>query len=207
MAFTLVADNFQERLNNQLITSTDSAKEILVDRTTENRQFLLQIALASANPHNGAPPVMDAVVYNDRPGLLQALDPYFRVALHDTALGIDRLIAFDAHGETLINFETLPATTTISATYITNTRQLHLAQTGLFQSMRQDMPEDPSGFSVGEVQAAILALPSETDSDVSYVILAIPIYGNQSPDEQHQFRGGLIIASQLEHLLEDARTT
>jgi signal transduction histidine kinase len=101
VAFRLIADDYQERFDNQLAQVTRAANESLVDQEQANLTFLREVATAQENPSEDAPAVATAVEQRDIDGLFAALDPYFRVGLSRSGVQLDRLIVVDTNGRSL----------------------------------------------------------------------------------------------------------
>jgi signal transduction histidine kinase len=104
VAFLFIVGNAQERLNNQLAQVGRVASDRVVEREDANLVFLREVAFAGENTQAGAPAVADALAGGDVAGLERALDPYFRISA-DRGIPIDRLIAFDQSGRTLVDWE------------------------------------------------------------------------------------------------------
>jgi signal transduction histidine kinase len=109
IAFSLVANSWQERFDNQLGQATRIAGDKLVDQERANLQFLQEVAFAPQNDLVDAPAVAAAMAEGNAEGLLQALDPYFNVGVQRSGVRLDRLIAFNRAGATLVDMERLPA--------------------------------------------------------------------------------------------------
>ncbi|HNP71310.1 MAG TPA: cache domain-containing protein [Kouleothrix sp.] len=105
VAFLFITGNAQERLNNQLVQVARDINDKLVQQESDNLLFLREVVFAQANPQANAPAVADALVNHDSLGLERALDPYFRISSQRTSHRIDRMIAFDNTGHSLIDWE------------------------------------------------------------------------------------------------------
>lgn len=105
VAFLFIAGTAQERLNNQLAQAARAASDGAARQERANLVFLREMAFAGANPQSGAPAVAAALANSDDRGLAKALDPFFRVAAQRPGVGLDRLIAFDASGRSMIDWE------------------------------------------------------------------------------------------------------
>lgn len=105
IVFSLVAGSLQERFNNQLATVTRAASDSLVSQESANLQFLREIAFAGRNESTGAPSVAEALAANDSSGLRDALMPYYSAGIRRSSVRLDRLIAFDTSGRSVVDFE------------------------------------------------------------------------------------------------------
>ncbi len=116
IAFSLVANSWQERFDNQLAQATRIAGDKLVDQERANLQFLQEVAFAPPNELVDAPAVAAAMADDDVEGLIRALDPYFNVGIQRSGVRLDRLIAFNRAGATMADMERLPAGSNTSYT-------------------------------------------------------------------------------------------
>src|SRR5437868_10530643 len=91
VSFLLITGSAQERLNNQLAQVARATSDALVNQESANLLFLREAAFAGANPQTGAPSVADALAQGNSAGLVQALDPYFRVSTQRVGVRADRL--------------------------------------------------------------------------------------------------------------------
>lgn len=105
VVFYLVGQSLQERFDNQLAAVTRSANDALTGQEQANLQFLREVAFALPNEQTGAPAVAEALARGDVEGLARALDPFFRVGATRNGVYLDRLIAFDRSGVSLVDFE------------------------------------------------------------------------------------------------------
>src|SRR2546423_1456651 len=105
VSFLIITGSAQERLNNQLVQVARAASDTLVNQESANLLFLREAAFAGPNVQTGAPAVADALAADNTTGLTQALDPYFRVSVQRPGVRVDRLIAFDSAGRSLLDWE------------------------------------------------------------------------------------------------------
>jgi signal transduction histidine kinase len=105
VAFFLIAGTAQERLNNQLAQITRDLSDRLIQQEDDNLLFLREVAFAQSNPEADAPAVADALAGDDADGLAAALDPYFRISAQRSGVRVDRLIAFDSTGRSVVDWE------------------------------------------------------------------------------------------------------
>jgi len=104
VAILFITSTVQERLDNQLVQAARAAGDSVVNQERANLAFLREIAFASANADTGAPAVADALT-GSRADLERALDPFFRVGAQRPGVRLDRLVAFDARGRSLVDWE------------------------------------------------------------------------------------------------------
>jgi signal transduction histidine kinase len=105
VVFSLVAESWQERLDNQLAVVTQAAGDALVSQEQANLQFLREVAFAGRNEATGAPAIADALASGDEAGLLLALDPYFQSGIERPGVRLDRMLLFGRAGMTLADLE------------------------------------------------------------------------------------------------------
>lgn len=185
IAFSLVADSWQERFDNQLAGVTRIASDELLNQERANLQFLHEVAFAAANPWTGAPAVADALAAGDRAGLEAALDPYFRAGTLRANVNLDRLIAFDQHGQTLADLERAPDPTA-DPPYILHPA-LDLSSTWFVPRILA-ADSDP----LGDKFAGIIHL---SDTNIYYLSTIAPVR------QGDKIVGGLIVALQIKNLL------
>lgn len=201
IAIYLVASSYQERFNNQLGQIGRNFADALAQREQANTDFLWQIAFAQVNPEENAPAVAEAIEEGDRDGLARALDPFFRAAaLRENSFGVilDRLIAFDLEGKSLIHWERVIENSDAPPSrreYVgTDLSQLDLVQKVL----------EGEADQVGDKYAALMTFrdvqtrENNLFADDEYYFFTVVPVRNVETDE---LVGGLLIASRLENLL------
>ncbi|HEU5015774.1 MAG TPA: ATP-binding protein [Roseiflexaceae bacterium] len=187
VAFLLITGTAQDRLNNQLAEVARTASDNIVALESANLQFLREMAFAGANTQTGAPAVAAALSNGDRAGLEQALEPYYRVSTQRQGIRADRMIVFDAHGRSLLDWE-------------------HSPNGGDGQRVSRD-PRDitqlwfvprilqGSQDTLGDKYAGLLDLGDTTN----YFFTVAPV------KQSDRVVGGMIIATRLDTLLSDLR--
>jgi signal transduction histidine kinase len=185
VSFLIITGSAQERLNNQLVQVARAASDTLVNQESANLLFLREVAFAGPNVQTGAPAVADALAADNTAGLTQALDPYFRVSVQRPGVRVDRLIAFDSAGRSLLDWER--------------------ARDGASGTRVEHEPRDISALwfvprilggqtdTLGDKFAGLLDL---SDSDTRYLFTVAPV------SKGDQVVGGLIIATRLDTLLQ-----
>jgi signal transduction histidine kinase/HAMP domain-containing protein len=112
VVFYVLGQSLEERFASQLASVTRSANDALNTQEQANLQFLREVAFALPNPAIGTPGVADALAGGDTDGLARALDPFFQVGVaYRNGVLLDRLIAFDASGRTVADFERVDGAT------------------------------------------------------------------------------------------------
>lgn len=183
IAFSLVAGSWQERFDNQLAAVTRTVNDNLVSQERANLQFLREVVFAPPNERTGAPGVPEAVAAGDRAELQAALDPYFRAGLQRTSVRLDRLIAFDRDGRTIVDLERSPD----SGQPYSVRPTLDFGQTWFVPQVLAATADD-----LGDKFAGILLLP---DTQSYYFCTIAPVYQGET------VVGGMIVAMQVDTLL------
>jgi signal transduction histidine kinase len=185
VSLLIITGTAQERLNNQLAQTARHLADDVVTIERANLTFLREMAFAGVNPHSGAPAVADAIAGNDTAGLERALDPYFRVSA-DRASRVDRLIAFDATGRSLIDWERPGDATSALQRAQGKPRDLRpLWFVGPILAAQHDQ--------AGDKFAGLM----QFDDGSRYLFTAAPV------EHGGQVVGGLIVAIRLETLLRE----
>jgi signal transduction histidine kinase/HAMP domain-containing protein len=187
VAILLAGGTEQERFNNRVAEVSRRLNDALVDQEIANLDFLNQIVFAPANPITGAPAVSEAIADGSVSELALALDPYFTIGMRSTRVQLDRLIAFDRSGRTLVDMERAPPDA--ANPYTLNERRM--------------LPNDPDSF-VGMVLAAeqddigdkFAGLMQFLPDQSLYFATITPVY------EDNQVVGGMILAIRVEQLLQ-----
>jgi signal transduction histidine kinase/HAMP domain-containing protein len=104
IALALVAASQEERLTNQLAQVGRSTTDALANRESNHLVFLRQIAFAQENRAADAPAVADAIASGDPEVVTRALTNFYKFALLNPTLDLDRMIAFDTRGMALIDW-------------------------------------------------------------------------------------------------------
>jgi signal transduction histidine kinase/HAMP domain-containing protein len=105
VVFSMLGQSLEERFANQLASVTRSANDALISQEQANLQFLREVTFALPNEQTGAPAVASALAEGDSAGLAAAMEPFFEVAATRNEVLVDRLIAFDSAGQTVVDFE------------------------------------------------------------------------------------------------------
>ena len=186
VSFLFITGSAQERLNNQLAQIARASSDALVNQESANLVFLREIAFAGPNAQTGTPAVADALAAGDALGLAQALDPYFRAGLQRSGVRADRLIAFDAAGWSLIDWEHARDQ---------NGAAIRVSRERRNISALWFVPRILTGQQdrYGDKYAGLLDL---SDSDTRYLFTVAPVV------KDGRIVGGLIIATRLDTLLQ-----
>ncbi|WP_322821684.1 ATP-binding protein [Chloroflexus sp.] len=108
----------QDRFDNELAAATRTVSDAFLAQEQANLSFLREVAFAQRNESINAPAVADAFYENNVEGLRLALEPFFRQGTRRSDVRLDRLIAFDRNGRTIVDFERPPLAR--EETYITH---------------------------------------------------------------------------------------
>lgn len=185
LAFFFVAGNAQERMSNHLATTARTLADSIVKQEGANLVFLREMAFAGPNPASGAPAVAAAVAAGDTAGLEQAIQPYFQISARRNAR-VDRLIIFDAAGQSVLDWER--RTTDDGSVRLSHPprdlRALWFVPAILASTQDQR----------GDKFAGLLTLDADGPG---YLYSVAPVVVDE------QVVGGLIVASELDHLLRE----
>lgn len=108
----------QDRFDNELAAATRTVSDALLAQEQANLSFLREVAFAQRNESINAPAVADAFYENNVEGLRLALEPFFLQGTRRSDVRLDRLMAFDRNGRTIVDFERPPLAS--EETYITH---------------------------------------------------------------------------------------
>jgi signal transduction histidine kinase/HAMP domain-containing protein len=201
VALRLAAGSQQERLTNEVAEITRITNDSIVRQEQANIDFLQRIVFAPANPESGAPAVEEALANRNASGLRAALIPFMTSGMRITNVRIDRLIAFDTSGRTLVDLERYPLDQT--TTYTGNTTL--------------QLPTNPNSFigrvlqgdadGQGDKYAGLLQLNSSVDERAYYFATVAPVYRDNDP--ANRVVGGVIVAMRvgrfLDYLVENSQ--
>lgn len=101
----LVAASQEERLTNQLAQVARNTSDALVRRENEHLLFLWQVAFAQENKAINAPSMGSAFASNDPQIVARTLEPFYNYGILNANLDFDRLIAFNTHGVSLVDWQ------------------------------------------------------------------------------------------------------
>ncbi len=204
-AIYLVASSWQERFNNQLGQVGRNFANVFARQEQSNLDFLAWIAFATSSPEEERLAVADAMASGDPQALAHALDPFFAAGIRrDNSYNVvlDRLIAFDRRGQSLVHWERHhDETRNIRIEHgTTDLSQLELVQKVL--ANRED--------EIGDKYAALITFkdaqaPVGTFNASNYYFFTVVPVHKEVPTVsgglQKTLVGGLLIASRLENLL------
>lgn len=184
LVFFLLGQSLRERFDNQLATVTRAANDALIAQEGANLQFLREVSFAQANPESGAPAVASALADSDAEGLARSLDPFFRVGASRSGVRLDRMIAFDRSGQTLVDFER--PVDIVSDRYVTH------SPINLSDAWFTDLVLSGASDEFGDKYAGLISF---SDTDTLYFITIAPVR------QGDQVVGGVIAAMRLDSLL------
>ncbi|NTU80823.1 MAG: HAMP domain-containing protein [Chloroflexales bacterium] len=184
VVFYLLSQALKQRFDTELANVTRSASDALISQEQANLQFLRQAAFASANVETGAPSVADAIAAGDSKGLAQALEPFFKDGALSPGVRLDRLIAFDTQGRSMVDFER--RTSPQGDGYITNP-PIDLNGAWFTDKIISGTSDDQGDKYAGLIQFA--------DTNTLYFATIAPVYKGD------KVAGGLIAAMHVDSLL------
>ncbi len=198
IAITLVADNWQERFNNQLGQVARNFTESFAQREIGNITFLGQLAYTAPNQTTGAPAIIDAIANHNATGLDLALRSLWQVGQSNENVNPDRLIIFDLQGISLVDWER----STLSASEPTRYSGTNLANLPLVQAvLRGQQMVIPGSDRLGDKYSGLIAFRSKDGQDNLYFFTVAPAY-QVSADNATELVGGMLVAQRLDTLLE-----
>ncbi len=101
----LVAANAQDVLTNQLANNARIVSATLVEREQNHINFLRQAAFAGGSAENATPSVAAALASGSTDTVSRTLKVFYLSGISNPTLDIDRLIAFDRNGQSLIDWQ------------------------------------------------------------------------------------------------------
>jgi signal transduction histidine kinase len=105
IVLVLVAANAQDVLTNNLATAARTTSDALVRREQGHIDFLRQVASAGASVENNTPSVATAIAGANTDVVSQTLNVFYLAGISNINLDFDRMIAFDAQGRSLIDWQ------------------------------------------------------------------------------------------------------
>ena len=98
----LVAASWEERIQSQLAQVARNSTDALVRRERNQLDFLLLVASAPATKEK--PSIADAFEEADPNIVKTVLQSYYNLGVSNSSLDIDRMVAFDINGKTLVDW-------------------------------------------------------------------------------------------------------
>jgi signal transduction histidine kinase/HAMP domain-containing protein len=199
IAITLVADNWQERFNNQLGQVARNFSESFAQREIGNITFLGQIAFTAPNEANGAPAILDAMREGDGPGLERSLKGLWQLGQSNESVNQDRLIIFDTRGVSLVDWERSPTNPSEPTRYFgTNLSNLPLVKAVL----NGEQATIAGSERLGDKYSGLIAFRSSDGQDNLYFFTVAPAYQSNADGTRQELVGGLLVAQRLDPLLQ-----
>lgn len=180
-----ITSNAQERLNNQLAQTARASGDNLVELERANLQFLRELSFAGPNSGANAPSMADAFSSSDPATVSRALDPYFVLSTQRQGVSVDRMIAFDANGRSIVDWEA-PAEAGKQRIEHQPRDLRKLWFVPAILAKQQDV--------LGDKYSGLLELG---DSEQRYLFTVAPVLQGQ------QVVGGVIVGSRLETVLQE----
>ncbi len=198
IALTLVADNWQERFNNQLGQVARNFTESFAQREIGNITFLAQVAYTAPNQVTGAPAIIDAIADHNTAGLDLALGGLWQIGQSNESVNPDRLIIFDLKGDSLVDWERSPLSSSAPTRYSgTNLANLPLVQAVL---NGQKTPI-PGVDNLGDKYSGLIAFRSTDGQENLYFFTVAPAYRTNADKTTRELVGGMLVAQRLSTLL------
>jgi signal transduction histidine kinase len=199
IAITLVADNWQERFNNQLGQVARNFTESFAQREIGNITYLQQIVFTAPNQANGAPAVIDAMRERNISGLELSLRGLWQVGQNNENVNQDRLIVFDTTGTSLADWERSPLNPSEPTRYVgTNLANLPLVKAVLSGQQAPVVGTD----RLGDKYSGLIAFRSANGSDTLYFYTVAPVLYSPSEGAAGELVGGVLVAQRLDPLLQ-----
>lgn len=199
IAITLVADNWQERFNNQLGQVARNFTESFARREIENINFLGLIAFTEANPANQTPQIVAAMQQRDRDGLDRALRGLWLLGLNNENVSQDRLIIFDPTGMSLLDWERKREGGSDPNRYTsTSVAELPLVQ----MVLRGEQTPIGATDRLGDKYSGLFAFRDQQGNETLYFFTVAPVYLNTDEGSVPELVGGILVAQRLESLLQ-----
>lgn len=190
VALILLTKNEEERLINQVTTVTRVVNDRIVEQENSNLDLLRQIVFAPRNPNTGAPSVADALGRNDVVGLREALVPFFRLGLRSPRVLVDRMIAFDRTGRSLVDFERSDAG---AASEFRTNGSIDFSNTNF---VRRILGANGEQGAVDKF-ASLVEMPTFEGEQAFYFATFAPVY------RANQVVGGVIIAMRADKFVDE----
>lgn len=205
IAFYLIAEAQQRRFDNEVADVARVANLAVVDRERANLQFLIEIVFAQENQAAGAPAVNKAIRDKDDEGLHRALEPFFLRGITLPMVNIDRMIAFDLDGTSLVDLErnTPGLENTADQSYQTNPR-LPMGELSIVQDTLKGVDERGRDKYAGMVWLPNEAYPEGRLYFVTVAPVKVPIKDPEGQEED-KIVGGIMVAMVVEKLAEEIR--
>lgn len=200
IAITLVADSWQERFNNQLGQVARNFTEAFAQREIGNINYLGLISLTAANAQTGAPSVPDAIRNRDAAGLELALKGLWQLGQSNDNVKPNRLVIFDAAGNSLADWERSPDNPSEPTRYVgTALAGVPLVDTVL----RGESAPIPGSGELGDKYSGLISFRSTDGKDYIHFYTVAPVYATDPETDSEQLIGGLLVAQRLDTLLQD----
>jgi signal transduction histidine kinase/HAMP domain-containing protein len=199
VAITLVADNWQERFNNQLGQVARNFTESFAQRELGNIGYLSQIAFTAANTATGAPAIVDGMRDRDGPGLELALKGLWQLGLNNENVDQDRVIIFDTSGMSLVDWERSDKNANEPIRYVGTDLSI---LTQVKAVLKGEQTLIPGTDRLGDKYSGLIAFLSKEGKDRLYFFTITPVYLPNSDGSTRTLVGGVLVAQRLDTLLQ-----
>lgn len=195
ISFYFVAETVQSEFNSQLIDVARTVNDIIVVQERKNLQFLREVSFAPENPSTGTPAVANALQDGDIDGLHKAITPYFNLALADNDIHIDRMIAFDKSGKSVLDIGYL--IDEHGEPIYDGHEPMHRLHEPTDFSQQKFVQNIVSGKKddLGDKFAGLMTLPDEEGNEQFYFFTSAPVFSTKQPQD---VVGGIIAATRID---------
>lgn len=189
MVFWIATNNEQDRLDNLVADVTRISNDAIIDQEIANLDFLNQIVF-SPEPQSDSTAIATAMATSDIADLQNALRPILANGTTNEDVRLDRLIAFDQTGQTLVDLEQLASNTeTTPVSY-----EPFRLSTGPDSFVGRILAAERD--NVGDKFTGLMLLPTQTGTNAYYFATLAPIY------RDGEVIGGLILGMRVEEFLQ-----
>ncbi len=190
IAIILVADNWQERFNNQLGQVARNFTGAMARQEVNNINFLARVAATLETDDTLS--VREALAQGNRDALRETILPIFSSGIFWEDLVLDRFIVFDPEGQALLDLERNPDDPNLA----TEWEGTNLDQLDIVQRVRAGEIDQ-----IGDKYSALIRFRTQENPEGAfYFFTAAPVY------QDEELIGGLLIASELDRLLANLQS-
>lgn len=194
IAFFVIANAQEERFRGQLAETARLANQAIVNQERANLQFLIELVFSPGNPPEGILPLNEALYLNEPAEVEKVMEIYFRPALEHTLLRVDRLIAFNQEGITLVDMERDYSENAPSNAYVLNPR-LNLSRSETVNRILRREEDNE-----GDKYAEIVQMGNQFDSTEGQFY-----FFTYAPVVSDTVVGGMMVGMRLEAMGEEVR--
>ncbi len=197
ITFILEAKNIQESFSKDVAEKARMVNHNIVQQERANLQFLIEVVYAPENTFITAPAVADAIERDDQEGLQKALEPYFLQGMQRNTVQLDRLIAFNNKGYSLVDLERPPQN--VEESYIVNEETLDFTQMWTYVRDVLNLRADSLGDKYAGRQFQLM---DSTGQISPYFPTIAPVTRQDTETQEQKAVGGIIVAMRIDTLVE-----